>query len=87
MDRISLENGIELINLIQKYQQVKLVIFGHIHALFDATIAGINYLGSPSTCIQFQPNSSEFALDSQAPGFRLLELKNNGSLNTKVIRI
>ncbi len=86
MDKITLENGMELIDLVKQYQQVKLVVFGHIHSVFDVKIEGVNYLGSPSTCVQFQPKSEEFAIDNQLPGFRLLELKDDGSFQTKVIR-
>ena len=30
---------------------------------------------NPSTCVQFKPLSDDFALDEQAPGFRVLHLK------------
>lgn len=44
-------------------------------------------MATPSTCIQFKPLSSYFALDALQPGYRLLELKPDGSMLTNVYRI
>lgn len=41
---------------------------------------------TPSTCVQFKPFSDDFALDEEAPGFRVLHLQANGELKTKIYR-
>jgi Icc protein len=73
--------------VIDRYPQVRLVIFGHIHQEFERSRRGITYLGTPSTCIQFMPNSQKFSLDQTKPGFRLLNLYPNGMFNTKIERV
>jgi Icc protein len=42
---------------------------------------------TPSTCVQFKPNSKDFALDTVSPGWRTLELFKDGSIETKVERL
>ena len=87
MDRIKLQNPEEFFAIIDRYPQVKLVLFGHIHQAFEQERRGVRYLGSPSTCVQFKPKSVEFAIDSTQPGFRLLTLNSDGSFETKIERV
>lgn len=86
MDQIGLRNPEPLLAIIDRYPQIKLVLFGHIHQEFVATRAGVQYLGCPSTCVQFKPQHSDFAIDQQQPGFRLLTLHPEGSFSTSVNR-
>ena len=87
MDKINLRNYDEFLAVCDRYPQIKLVIFGHIHQEFDTRRGNVRYLGSPSTCVQFQPQSKEFAIDKQAqPGFRLINLFADGTYNTEIIR-
>jgi Icc protein len=44
-------------------------------------------MASPSTCIQFAPNSEDFKLDERAPGYRWLRLHDDGRIETGVSRI
>lgn len=87
MDKINLRNYEEFLAVVDRYSQIKLVIFGHIHQEFDTRRGNVRYLGSPSTCVQFQPQSKEFAIDKQAqPGFRLINLFTDGTYNTEIVR-
>ena len=87
MDKINLRNYEEFLAVVDRYPQVKLVVFGHIHQEFDNQRQGVRYLGSPSTCVQFQPQSKEFTIDKQAqPGFRLINLFLDGTYNTEIVR-
>jgi len=87
MDAINLQNSEKFFAVIDRYPQVKLVVFGHIHQAFEEQRRGVHYLGSPSTCVQFQPVAQEFAIDPMRPGFRLLTLFPDGSFQTKVVRV
>ncbi len=87
MDNINLRNYEEFLAVCDRYPQVKLVVFGHIHQEFATVRRGVNYLGCPSTCVQFQPQSKEFTIDKQAqPGFRLINLFTDGTYNTEIVR-
>jgi len=87
MDGINLQNSADLFAVIDRYPQVKLVLFGHIHQEFDNWRHKVRYLGTPSTCVQFKPRSTNFALDQLKPGFRLLYLYPDGNYSTQVERV
>lgn len=86
-DSIKLQNPEDLWVVIDRYPQVRLVVFGHIHQEFTGERQGIHYFGTPSTCIQFLPNSTEFAIDELPPGFRLFKLYPDGNWETQVERV
>lgn len=87
LDTSTLQNSKELFAVLDRHPQVKLVLFGHIHQEFHCQRNGVHYLGSPSTSIQFQPQSANFSLDPQKPGFRLLNLHPEGRWETKIERV
>ncbi len=87
LDDSSLQNSEEFFAVLDKYPQVRLVLFGHIHQEFYTQRQGVDYLGTPSTCVQFQPKSKKFALDQKPPGFRLMKLYPNGTWQTWVERV
>lgn len=87
LDQIGLQNPAEFFAIVERYPQVKLVVFGHIHQAFDCYRRGVRYLGSPSTCVQFAPASVEFLPDQAQPGFRLLTLFPDGTCETQIERV
>ncbi|MBI1733216.1 MAG: phosphodiesterase [Gammaproteobacteria bacterium] len=87
MDAMGLDNGPELLNVTDAYNNVRGMVWGHIHQEFSMERNGIPLLGTPSTCVQFAPGSGEYAVDPLAPGFRVLELLPGGALCTRVVRI
>ncbi len=87
MDEIGLKNTEDLLAVCDRHPQIKLALFGHIHQEFGHSRKGVTYLGTPSTCIQFKPNTPDFSLDEQPPGFRLVTLYPNGTWDTQIQRI
>ncbi len=87
LDNSSLQNSEDFFAVLDKYSQVRLVLFGHIHQEFLTQRRGVDYLGTPSTCVQFQPRSKKFALDQKSPGFRLMKLYPNGTWETWIERV
>lgn len=87
INRSCLQNSQELFAVIDCYPQVKLVLFGHIHQEFRRQRHNVHYLGSPSTCYQFQSQSTTFAINQELPGFRLLKLYADGTWTTKIERV
>ncbi len=86
MDGMMIENNDELFTLLEDYPLVKAISCGHIHQVLQQTIAGIQVLGTPSTCFQFKPLSDHYELDNKKPGYRELRLAENGSFSTKIQR-
>lgn len=87
MDDLRLQNSQDFYQVIDSHPQVKGVVFGHIHQAFEAIRRQIPYLGSPSTCIQFKPQTPTLVLDDGGPGCRLLTLQADGHLEAQVLRI
>ncbi len=87
LDNTGLQNSDDFFAVLDKYPQVRLVLFGHIHQEFYTQRQGVDYLGTPSTCVQFKPKSRKFALDQKSPGFRLMKLYSNGTWESWVERV
>jgi len=87
LDTSALENPEEFFAVLDRHPQVKLVLFGHIHKEFNRQRHGVQYLGSPSSSLQFEPQSSNFSLDYEKPGFRLLNLYPDGRWETRIERV
>jgi 3',5'-cyclic-AMP phosphodiesterase len=91
MDEIQLENGDELLAILDRFPQVKLVVFGHIHQAFEQQRGTIRFVGTPSTCIQLKPLSQEMSvaalIDDLPPGLRLFDLYPDGQFETEVQRV
>jgi Icc protein len=73
--------------IIERHSNVRVVVCGHVHQDSRIQHQGVEVLTTPSTCIQFKPNSNEFALDRTSPGWREIELHANGSIVTHVKRL
>ena len=70
-----------------QYDNLRAVLWGHVHQEFDADRNGVRLLSTPSTCVQFAPGADEFALHAAAPGYRWLTLNADGSIDTDVMRL
>lgn len=87
MDPIGLRNPNALFAVLERFPQVRAVLWGHVHQEYDQMRNGVRLLASPSTCIQFTPGSDEFQVDTTAPGYRWLRLHDEGRLETGVSRV
>ena len=88
LDSSALQNPDDLFTIIDRFPQVKLVLFGHIHQEIEQTRGDITYLGSPSTCFQFARDHDTFMLDTDRnPGFRILDLSADGCWSSEVRRV
>ncbi|MFC3153110.1 3',5'-cyclic-AMP phosphodiesterase [Litoribrevibacter euphylliae] len=87
IDNIGVKNASDFMETIKGYDQVKGVLWGHVHQEVDEHQDGRRLLASPSTCIQFTKHSDEFSVDTLSPGYRYLELLADGSIETQVHRV
>jgi Icc protein len=87
LDDSYLQNSSDFFAIVNRYPQVKLVLFGHIHQEFQHQSHNVHYLGTPSTCYQFQPGSPNYVVSDELPGFRLLKLYSDGTWETKIERV
>ena len=85
LDTVGLDNGDELFEVLDRHDNVRVVLWGHVHQNFDGERRGVRLLATPSTCAQFKPGSDVFAIDQRPPGYRWLELHADGRVETAVV--
>jgi Icc protein len=87
IDQLGLRNAQAFTDTVRAQANVRGVLWGHVHQQWHRQIDGIEWMSTPSTCIQFKPGSKGFALDDLAPGYRCLDLHADGKIITRVHRI
>ncbi len=87
MDAMMLEDAEHLWKLIDQSDKVRAVLFGHVHQEIDRHRGPVRLLATPATSIQFKPCTEEFELDTLSPGFRSLQLLDDGTIKTTVHRV
>lgn len=88
LDGIGLEDAERLLTLLKQSPQVKIVCCGHVHHEMTILQPGLPMvLTTPSTCVQFLPETEGLVPDSAAPGFRILDLLPDGAFRTRVVRV
>jgi len=87
LDKIKLQNHTQFLEIIDQYKNIKAVVCGHVHQ--DTTIKrrGVTFLSTPSTSWQFTVKSHNFKLDTLMPGYRWINLYEDGTIKTEVVRI
>ena len=86
MEGIGLRNRDQFWSIVERFAQVRIVLWGHIHQEQDFERKGVRLMATPSTCIQFTAGSSHFSVEPLPPGYRWLELQPNGAFSTEVGR-
>ena len=70
------------------FAHLQVIISGHTHQEQVRYRQGVTVYSTPSTCYQFKPYAHEFAYDeSGLPGYRWLQLANNGEVASWVERL
>ena len=84
LDALMLDNPGELFAVLGRHPQVRGLLWGHVHQALDGVRGHLRLMGTPSTCMQFEPDAEEFNVDSRPPAYRWLELGGDGSLVTSI---
>ena len=87
IDQLGLRPARQLADILKSHANVRAALWGHVHQQADQRSDGIDWMSTPSTCFQFKPGSRDFALDTLAPGYRLIELHADGRVTSTVHRI
>lgn len=87
LDTMMVDNGDDFLSIIEKHKNVMGVLWGHVHQVYEKYHKDIRLMATPSTCVQFKPESQDFEIDDKPPGYRLLILKRDGGIQTRVLRL
>jgi Icc protein len=86
MDKHEWTNRHEFNAVVAKNASVKGVVYGHIHTAIEQQKGECLYMACPSTCWQFATKPS-FATSDLTPGYRVIELQENGQIITSIHRL
>jgi Icc protein len=84
LDTVALRDADDFRACVAKHNNVRGILWGHVHQAMDTVIDGVRYMSTPSTCSQFLPHSDTFAVDNKPPGYRTLQLLPDGKIITEV---
>lgn len=84
LDGVALRDAEDFLEVIDRHDNVRAVVCGHVHQQSHQIRRGVHFLASPSTCAQFLPRNEFFALDSLPPGMRWLRLQASGEVESEV---
>jgi Icc protein len=84
LDGVGLRDAQQFLSVIDTHDNVRCVVWGHVHQASDRMRGNVRFLSTPSTCSQFLPSSDFFALDNRPAGLRWLELYPDGRVETAV---
>ncbi len=87
IDQKGLKESDRLRQRIRCHENIRAVLWGHVHQEVHHRFDGVEWMSTPSTGVQFEPGSREFAAGKQTPGYRHLSLNADGSIETTVFRI
>ena len=87
LDTMTLANHTQFWSIIDRYSQVRGVVWGHVHQNYDSFRNGVRLLATPSTCVQFDARARNFAIAPLAPGYRRLSLMSDGKIDSEVFRV
>ncbi len=85
-------NAEDFMSMLGQHRQVRGVISGHTHQCIEARIEGIHYMTTPSTFLKVKhpcPNGRtvdcDHCFEPNVSGYRVLDLYDDGRINTKVM--
>ncbi|CAA0103243.1 3',5'-cyclic adenosine monophosphate phosphodiesterase CpdA [Zhongshania aliphaticivorans] len=87
LDEQRVANADDVFAIADAGPQLKAFVSGHVHQHSEMVFQNKGLLTTPSTCIQFAPDSDSFALDDSNPGYRIFWLAENGQFQTRVSRV
>lgn len=85
LDGLGLRDADRFLEIIGRHPQVRAVVWGHAHQSLDVYRGATRWLCAPSTCMQFRPRDPGFVVDGRPPGYRVIELHEDGRVATEVV--
>ena len=87
LEGIGLADGAQLLKTLEPYPHVKLVCCGHVHQESSTSTAGPVVLTTPAVGPQFRSRTDEMQLDPLPPALRIIDLADDGTWSSQVVRV
>jgi 3',5'-cyclic-AMP phosphodiesterase len=86
LDELGLVDSAALLATLAGHPRVRGVCWGHAHQSLDIYGPGdVRYMCTPATSMQFRPRRPGFETDERPPGYRVLDLRDDGSIASEVV--
>lgn len=85
LDALGLLDAAPFMTVIARYPQVRGVAWGHAHQSLDLYRGAMRLMCTPATCMQFKPRDPGFVVDDRPPGYRVIDLHDDGGIATEVV--
>jgi len=85
LDALGLLDAGDFRAIVAGHPQVRGVVWGHAHQALDLYVGATRWMCTPSTCMQFRPRDPGFVVDERPPGYRVIDLHDDGAIATEVI--
>jgi len=82
IDRYMLRAPEALLGLLADHDEIRALVWGHVHQAFETTIGSTRLLACPSTAANSVAGALHFTRDPAGPACRWLQLKAQGALAT-----
>jgi Icc protein len=69
IDMKGLLDAEQLRSRMAQHGNIRAVIWGHVHQESHKSVAGVEWMSTPSSCVQFEPGSRDFATSDESPGY------------------
>jgi Icc protein len=87
LDALGLLDAEPFLAILDRHPQVRGVAWGHAHQSLDLFRGAVRLMCTPSTCMQFRPRDPGFVVDDRPPGYRVIDLLDDGGVATEVVWI
>jgi len=87
LDKIGIDNGQDLVDILSEHEQVKLCGFGHVHQSTALNHKNVVYRSVPSTCVQFKKHSADFSATEEKPGYNVYHCDEQGGIKVESFRV
>jgi Icc protein len=86
LDKLGLLDADALLAAIGGNPRVRGVCWGHAHQGLDIYAKGdVRFMCTPATSMQFRPRQPAFQVDERPPGYRVIDLRADGSIASEVV--
>ena len=85
LDALGLLDAPAFLEVVGRHPQLRGVAWGHAHQSLDLYRGAVRLMCTPSTCMQFRPRDPGFVVDDRPPGYRVIDLLDDGGIATEVV--
>lgn len=85
LDSLGLVDAADFLAVLARHDHVRGVAWGHAHQALDLYRAHARFMCTPSTCFQFKPRVAGFVKDDRPPGYRVIDLLDDGGVASEVV--